>query len=228
MNKTATLILLLGLVAPSCQNPMQQQTIADQEQQLAGYQQQSSNLQNDLNRIRAENASLQEQIGFEQDRALELEGRAQVAEASLQEKSAEVSNLQSRLPSGIGVESRGDVIVLSLPSALTFPSGKADLNKQGKESLAAVADVLKADYSGKTFWVEGHTDADQPKKSGWKNNFELSMNRALAVSNYLIYDLGLPSESIRLAAHGEWDPKADNASKDGKAANRRVEILILP
>jgi chemotaxis protein MotB len=228
MNKTALLILLLGLAAPSCQNPMQQQTIADQEQQLAGYQKQSANLQNDLNRIRAENAALQEQIGFEQQRASRLEGDLQVAEASLAQTAGEVENLQSRLPSGIGVESRGDVIVLSLPSALTFPSGKADLNKQGKESLAAVADVLKSDYAGKTLWIEGHTDSDQPKKSGWKDNFELSMNRAFAVSSHLIYDLDIPSDSVRLAAHGEWDPKADNASKDGKASNRRVEILILP
>ncbi|MHC4839083.1 MAG: OmpA/MotB family protein [Planctomycetota bacterium] len=228
MNKSAFLLLLLGLAAPSCQNPMQEQTIADQEQQLASYQRASSNLQNDLNRIRAENAALQEQIRFEQERAIELEGRATAAEASLQEKAAEVASLQGRLPSGIGVESRGDVIVLSLPSALTFASGKADLNKQGKDSLAAVADVLKSDYSGKTFWVEGHTDSDQPKKSGWKNNLELSVNRALSVSSYLIFDLGIPGEQVRLAGHGEWNPKADNATAEGKATNRRVEILILP
>jgi len=87
---------------------------------------------------------------------------------------------------------------------------------------------LHSDYANSTFWVEGHTDSDQPKKSGWDSNLELSVNRALSVANYLIKDMKVGAESMRISGHGEWKPMADNKSKEGKAANRRVEILVIP
>ncbi|MHC4380497.1 MAG: OmpA/MotB family protein [Planctomycetota bacterium] len=229
MKKSTTLIVLLALAAPSCQSNMHRQMLEDQDQQLAAYKTDSDNLRLERDRIRAENAALSDQLGFEQERNLDLSNRVEIANAAAQKQNAEVQDLQARLAgSGVDVESRGGYIVLGLPSNLSFGSGKAELNKKGKETMTLVAGILKTDYQGKTFWVEGHTDSDQPKKSGWSSNLALSVNRALSVADFLVFDQEIESQFVRIAGHGEFSPKDDNGTKEGKANNRRVEILVLP
>ncbi|MDP6963739.1 MAG: OmpA family protein [Planctomycetota bacterium] len=229
MKKSTLLIALLALVAPACQSNMQRQKIDDLDQQLEAFSKANDSLRMERDRIEAENAALTEQLSFEQSHNADLQNRVAASEAAFAKQSDEVDGLTSRLAgTGVNVENRGGFIVLGLPSSLSFPSGKADLNAKGKSSLKAVSSILHSDYSGSTFWVEGHTDSDQPKKSGWDSNLELSVNRALSVANYLIKDMKVSPEAVRISGHGEWKPKADNKSKDGKAANRRVEILVIP
>lgn len=208
---------------------MHRQMLDDQDQQLAAYKAESDNLRNERERIRAENAALSDQLSYEQQRASEIQDRLSAREAAFQQQDSEVADLQARLAgSGVEVESRGGFIVLGVESNLTFASGKADLHKKGMETMDLVAGVLMESYAGKTFWVEGHTDSDQPKKSGWKSNLALSVNRALSVADYLVFEKGIESQFVRIAGHGEWDPKGENSDKEGKARNRRVEILVLP
>ncbi len=228
MKKTTLLLLLLATAFPACQSNMHRQVIEDQDAQLEAYQAENQNLKSQLSRVRAENASLAEQLSFAQQRAAELNQRVQAMEAEASASDAELDNLDAALQgTGIEVGRRGGYVVLGLPSALTFPSGKADLNEQGKESLRRVADILKTDYAGKTFWIEGHTDNEQPKKSGWKNNLELSVARAMAVAEYMTEELGVDPSAIRVAGYGEFVPKASNDTPEGRAENRRVEILVL-
>ncbi|PCJ55080.1 MAG: hypothetical protein COA70_02115 [Planctomycetota bacterium] len=229
MKKSTLLIALLALAAPSCQSQMHRQMLDDQDQQLAAFKTDADNLRMARDRMMAENAALSDQLSFEQQRAAEIQDRLTLREAAYSQQDAEVADLQLRLAgTGVEVESRGGFIVLGVDSNLTFGSGKAELNKKGKETMSRVADVLLENYAGKTFWVEGHTDSDQPKKSGWKSNLALSVNRALSVADYLVFEKGIESSAVRIAGHGEWDPKEDNTDKVGKAKNRRVEILVLP
>ena len=229
MKKPTFLIALIALVAPACQSNMHRQMLEDQDQQLAAYKTESDHLRLERDRMRAENAALTDQLSFEQQRNAEIQNRLTAVDAAFQQQNAEVDALKIRLlGSGVDVESRGGFIVLGLPSSLTFSSGKADLNHKGKQTIDLVAEILKSDYEGKTFWIEGHTDSDQPKKSGWKSNLELSVKRAMSVADYLVFEQGIESQFMRIAGHGEWSPKDDNSTKDGKSHNRRVEILILP
>ena len=228
--KTPTLLIaLISLITPACQSSLQRQVIEDQDAQLEAFSQANDTLRMERDRIQAENAALTEQLAFEQKSNQDLQNRVQASEAAFAKQSEEVQDLTSRLAgTGIDVENRGGFIVLGLPSSLSFPSGKATLNDKGKESLQAVSAILHSDYTNHTFWIEGHTDSDQPKKSGWDSNLELSVNRALSVANYLIKDMSIEGQFVRISGHGEWKPKADNANKDGKASNRRVEILVIP
>lgn len=73
--------------------------------------------------------------------------------------------------------------------------------------------------------VVGHTDSDPIKKSKWKDNWQLSAERALAVLRYL-NSKGISSEKIRAVAAGSSRPVASNKSSSGKAQNRRVEIVV--
>ena len=219
---------LLFLALPACQSKYQK-IVEDQDRQMDTLKADQQRLLSERDRVRAENAALQERLTLEQMRTQELEDRlSATSQGRTNASDAELESLRGRL-SGTGVEvgRRGQTIVLDLPQAITFSSGKADLTRTGKNSLNAVAGVLSSDYAGKTYWIEGHTDNDPIRKSGWKSNLHLSVMRALAVADYLAKDLNLPSEQVRVAGHGEHAPRVENSSTDNKARNRRVEILIL-
>jgi chemotaxis protein MotB len=73
--------------------------------------------------------------------------------------------------------------------------------------------------------VVGHTDTDPIQKSSWKDNLELSAQRALSVARYLM-EHGIPDKQLRAAGCGPARPVASNATAEGKARNRRVEIVV--
>ncbi|MHC4822357.1 MAG: OmpA/MotB family protein, partial [Planctomycetota bacterium] len=217
--KNRLLLLTLALAAlPACQSQYEE-IVEDQDRQLEAMQAERQRLLTERDRVRAENAALQEQLTLEQMRARELDDRIRAMEVmpAPQEPDTEVDNLRGRLEGhGISVERRSGFIVLDLPSAITFPSGKADLNAKGRRSLEAVVEVLQTDYSSKTFWVEGHTDNDPISKSGWKSNLHLSVMRAMAVADFLTKELAIGADQIRVAGHGEFAPKVENMSPENK------------
>ena len=228
MKKSPLLLALIAILLPACQSPLDQQIIEDQDQQLNAHKEANQRMQREIERARIQNATLQEQLDWEQSRTAEMESRIAAQEAKLAARDAEVDKLAGRLTgSGVNVERRGDFIVLGLPSALTFPSGKAELTEQGREALTAVADALRDDYAGRVLWIEGHTDNQQPKKSGWKSNLHLSVARAMNVAEYMQEQLQVSEDMLRVSGHGEFAPKAGNDTPEGREANRRVEILVL-
>lgn len=127
---------------------------------------------------------------------------------------------------GIEYGNRGGNFYISIPSEVTFPSGKAELTKKGQEALKAVARVLLEQHKTGKYWIEGHTDSDPIKKSKWGSNRELSVERAMAVLHYLVESCDLPDEQCVVAGHGQYHPIAGNTDNAGKARNRRVEIVV--
>jgi len=116
-------------------------------------------------------------------------------------------------------ESRGMVITLS--GAVLFASGKSELLPIAREKLDKVAEVLQEQDPNKKFVVEGHTDSIGSDY----NNRRLSQQRADTVRSYLV-SRGVPSEQISAVGKGESTPVADNKSAEGRANNRRVEIVV--
>jgi chemotaxis protein MotB len=116
-------------------------------------------------------------------------------------------------------------ITVTLPNAILFAPGNADLKKATSTELDHIRSVLQEKYSGKQIDVVGHTDSDPIKKSKWKDNWELSAQRALSVVRYLI-DHGLPQDKVKAVGCGEARPITSNTSASGKAKNRRVEIVV--
>lgn len=128
---------------------------------------------------------------------------------------------------GVSYGMRDGNMVLSIPTAISFASGKAELSKDGQAALKKVATTLEREYPGARYSVEGHTDADQIKKSGFASNRDLSVARAMAVLRYLVETCGIPDETCIVAGHGQYDPVAANQKEADKAKNRRVEIVVL-
>jgi len=129
---------------------------------------------------------------------------------------------------GVQVGRRGGLDVIIVDSSVTFASGRADLTEGGKAALDSVAGTLVGQFADDLYWIEGHTDNDPIKRSKFSSNRELSLARASAVLHYLVEQRGVPDESFVVAGHGQYRPLAENGTVDGKAANRRVEIVIHP
>ena len=141
------------------------------------------------------------------------------------------SMLDSRLRSEIDsdqvsltMDDRG--IVITFVAEVLFDSGKADLKPDGKKMLKKVASVISQEAADNEIGVEGHTDNVPIKLSGWKSNWELSATRATSVLHYLISDCGLKPNNLSATGYGEYRPVKSNNTKEGRQANRRVEIII--
>jgi chemotaxis protein MotB len=114
----------------------------------------------------------------------------------------------------------------SIPSEITFPSGKAQLSEQGKNALTVVSRTLIDQYPAAEYWIEGHTDSDPIRKSSFPTNRDLSLARSMAVLHYLVNDTGIPDGQCVVAGWGEYRPVAANDSNTNKSRNRRVEIVV--
>ncbi len=129
--------------------------------------------------------------------------------------------------SGVSVmEREGGGVTLVIASDITFNAGQADPNKKAQETLGKVVKSLKETKGLGQIRVEGHTDSDPIKKSGFKSNEDLSLARATTVRDYLIAH-GIDDTIIQVEGFGETRPAASNDTPEGKAKNRRVEIILL-
>ncbi|MBN2973062.1 OmpA family protein [Roseomonas aeriglobus] len=117
---------------------------------------------------------------------------------------------------------QGDELVLNMPSGITFGYDRADIQPQFRPTLDQVADVL-AQYQSTYVDVYGHTDSTGADAY----NQTLSERRATAVADYLA-GRGVNPARLGTRGFGETQPIASNATEDGRAANRRVEIKIVP
>ena len=111
-------------------------------------------------------------------------------------------------------------VTVTLANDLLFDSGKVTLKSQSKTQLDRISQIIKRDHGDKEVWVVGHTDADPIKKSEWKDNWQLSTERSLAVTRYLV-EKGVAAKQLMAAGRGEFDPIGSSKSK-----NRRVEIVV--
>ena len=125
----------------------------------------------------------------------------------------------------VALDPTAGTITVTLPNTILFSAGKATLKKATSTELNHIESVLQSRYPGRQIDVVGHTDSDPIKKSPWKDNWELSAQRALSVVRYLI-KRGIAEEKIRAVGCGPAKPIASNATASGKAKNRRVEIVV--
>jgi outer membrane protein OmpA-like peptidoglycan-associated protein len=152
--------------------------------------------------------------GTEEQLAAEKKARA---EADKRVKEA----MEKLAASAVGVvreESRGTVI--TIPGSVLFASGKSTLLPSAQIKLNAVAEALK-DQDDRKIMVEGHTDSQGTEDF----NMVLSQGRAQAVRDYLV-SRGVPTDRITAQGYGLTRPVADNKSPEGRANNRRVEIIV--
>lgn len=203
-----------GLVG--CQEEQLKEEIVSLKTRLRLAEAEKADLQQDKAELAAQNAQLQTHLAQTQ--------------TELAQKPREViveKPVPMRPDFGPGIEVTEDErgVTVTLPNTILFDSGKATLKSSSLSTLDRIVSVIRRDYPGREIRVEGHTDNVPIKKSGWKDNWELSCQRSLAVLRHLT-ERGIPEEGIYAAGFGEYAPRDTNASAAGRSRNRRVEIVI--
>lgn len=132
---------------------------------------------------------------------------------------------------------RGEITISELQGKLTvnmvekilFPSGSATIKKAGLKVLEKVGDIVK-NVEDKDIQVEGHTDnvpISSRLREIFPTNWELSTARAATVVRFL-RDLGIPGERLAAVGYGPFQPVASNDNAEGRAQNRRIQIVLVP
>ncbi|MGA1839794.1 MAG: OmpA family protein [bacterium] len=181
--------------------------------------------------LKQKNSELEQQIG-------QLKQQISNIEAEKEEKLKEVSKTYGSMIEKMKAEiEEGQVTITELKGKLTvnmldavlFDLGKAEIRPEGLVVLQKVIDVLK-DVEDKVIRVEGHTDnlkIHGALAQKYPTNWELSAARAVNVARYL-QKQGIDPNILSATAFGEYKPVADNDTKEGRAKNRRIEIVLLP
>jgi chemotaxis protein MotB len=168
-------------------------------------------------KLQAENASLAKA------REEQVQKVSSSYESLLEKMKSEISQGQ------VAISERKGKLTVTMVDSILFDAGKAEVKKGGIEILGKVVSILK-DMSDKSIRIEGHTDTMQISRASaqrYPTNWELSAARAVNVARFL-QDQGIDPGNLSAVAYGEWKPVATNDTAEGKAKNRRIEIILVP
>jgi len=177
------------------------------------------NLKGLLEREQAEKGRLAEEIAQRQQAIAELQKKIE----ELNQTPAQASGFGEEYD--VAFDSAAGTITVTLPNKILFKPGKASLKSATSQELDHILSVLRSQYAGRQIDIVGHTDSDPIKKSKWKDNWELSAQRSLSVTRYLV-GRGIGEDKIRAVGRGASRPIASNETAAGKTKNRRVEIVV--
>ena len=184
----------------------------------------------------AENEALMEKIAEREneladrmERVAELEGLItgqQKAMRNLKEKLSDaLLNFEDK---GLTVEARDGKVYVSMENKLLFKSGSWTVGAQGLLAIEELGNVL-ADNPDISILIEGHTDnVPYGGKGPLKGNWDLSTKRATTIVNQLLENRDILPQNLTAAGRGEYLPIAPNSSREGRAANRRIEVVLSP
>ena len=200
-------------------------SLKDLEAQRAALQNANASAQNDLKNLSssskltiAEQAkrlkTLQDLIQSQRDVMNKL--KQSIADALMNFKADELS-----------VYIKDGKVYVSLQEKLLFKSGSAVVDPKGKEALKKLAQVLNS-TTDINVMIEGHTDTIPIKRAQFEDNWSLSVSRATSIVRILTIDDGFDSHRIIASGRGEFSPVQTNATIEGRAANRRTEIILSP
>ncbi|GHE33383.1 OmpA/MotB family protein [Sphingobacterium griseoflavum] len=119
------------------------------------------------------------------------------------------------------------VVYISLSDNMLYRSGSYEISDQAGETLSKIAKIIQ-DYKDYEVLIEGNTDADPISKTNIRNNWDLSTLRASSVVQALQNQYGVDPKRLTAGGRGQYNPIADNSTPDGKARNRRTQIIITP
>lgn len=180
-----------------------------------------------VEQLATEKGTLKNELAETRKQLDELKRQQAAAEARLAQFQDLVKRFQKLADAGkLRVVMRQGRMLIELPTDVLFDSGKADVRKPGKETLAEVGKVL-ASMPERRFQVAGHTDTVKISTPKFPSNWELSTGRAVEVVKLLI-EAGMKPEALSAGGYGEFDPVAPNDTDDNKQKNRRIEITLVP
>lgn len=210
-----------------------------QEQQLADLKKSYDELNGNYENLKMTSGSqlnkLNNDLGDNMARLRQREARLRDLESRIRKQDSMLNLLNNSVknallgfsPDELTVEMKNGKVYVSMSDKLLFKSGDANVEAKGKEALKKLAEVLNknADVS---IAIEGHTDNVPIKTAIYKDNWDLSAARATNVVRLLTDEYQMDAHRLTASGKGEYFPVADNASVEGKAKNRRTEVVLSP
>lgn len=212
--------------------------ISSLEQNVSQLESTGSDLQKQLQATRTEATSRlqdassrlnmsQQQIAEQQRRLEQLQSLIDQQRKNTQELRAKINNALVGFNSNeLTVSTKNGKVYVSLQENLLFPSGSAVVNPKGKQALSKLADVLNVNPDINVE-IEGHTDSI-PIRGKFKDNWELSVARSTAIVRILTETYKVDPTRVTASGRSRWEPVESNATAEGRAKNRRTEIILEP
>lgn len=171
----------------------------------------------------------EQELAMRQAELNELQGQVTALRTSLDNKEVAVNELRSDLEDlNIKLEETSRGLTMTIVDELLYTAGSSELTTDGQALLGEVADILKERFPNRELLIEGHTDNQPIVHSGWRSNWELGAARALTILHELTSVHGFDPAKVSATSYGEFRPTAPNATAEGRSANRRAVIVILP
>jgi chemotaxis protein MotB len=228
------LLLMTACGVPTAEHTKVVKDLADCSKQRDETMVQSNICKNQVKNLTTETDALKKDKESLQGQVKELSSKAEKAE-QLEKTTQTYQDLQKKLEreiqdGQIQLTEMKNRLTMTLVDKILFASGSADVSKDGKKVLDKVITILK-DIKDKRIQVEGHTDNVRiysAIKTKYPTNWELSTARATQVTRYLQEEGGIDPKYLSATGYSEYQPVAPNDTDEGKAKNRRIEIVLLP
>lgn len=193
-----------------------------------------NSLQNRVGQVESENQKAnvtitenEEQIAAQQERLKQLQGLIDMQRQKTEVLRKKIADALVNFGSNeLTVSQRNGRVYVSMQESLLFPSGSATVNPRGKEALSTLATALNQNPDINIL-VEGHTDSIPISKT-YQDNLALSVARSTAIARILTKDYQVTPARITASGRGENEPIATNSTPEGRAQNRRTEIILEP
>ncbi len=211
-----------------------QNNINQLQAQMATLEGKNTDLQNQLKAVSTDASSKGNLLQQSQSQLADQQKRLQQLQAILDQQKAKSEELRKKMADALGgfnsneltVSQKNGRVYVSLQENLLFPSGSAVVNPKGKQALATLAQVLNVNPDISVN-IEGHTDSI-PIRGRYDDNWALSVARATSIVRVLVNDYQVTPTRVVASGHSSYDPVDTNSTAEGRAHNRRTEIILSP
>lgn len=210
------------------------QQLADARTQIASLNQQIADLKDKNNQLTAESANRLSMLSKSKQDLVNQQAKLEHLQALMDKQKKAIEEIKKKMTDALvgfksnelSVAVKNGKVYVSLQENLLFPSGSAVVNPKGKLALGKLAEVLNLNPDI-TVDIEGHTDSI-PIRGKYQDNWDLSLARAASIVRILTVDYKVEPTRVVASGHSQFDPVQTNSTPEGRAQNRRTDIILSP
>jgi chemotaxis protein MotB len=211
-----------------------QSEVGQLKQQVGDLNKKVADLNNQAGMLSSDAASKQSQLNMSKEELANQQRRLAELQALMNQQKKAIEEIRKKMTEALvgfnsnelSVSIKNGKVYVSLQENLLFPSGSAVVNPKGKQALGKLAEVLN-NNPDITVDIEGHTDS-VPIRGRYQDNWALSTARATSIVRILTTDYQVDPVRVVASGHSSYDPVQTNSTADGRALNRRTEIILSP
>ncbi len=210
------------------------QQMADQRSQIGTLTKQAADLKEKNDQLTTDATNRQALLSKSKQDLINQQVRLEHLQALMDKQKKAIEAIRKKMTDALvgfksnelSVAIKNGKVYVSLQENLLFPSGSAVVNPKGKEALGKLAEVLNQN-TDITVDIEGHTDSI-PIHGKYQDNWDLSLARSASIVRILTTDYKVDPTRIIASGHSQYDPVQTNSSPEGRALNRRTDIILSP